>query len=120
MNPGRLKSQPLQTEPYVIPDDREVRQQVAHPFGGSTLNVPLIHRYNTRARKIKGHNLIAKPMAKIQSHRPPPISGPAYIIHRRGEDWDHTNNKTGEVTIHKGKMNVVIFPEAVNPKSTVT
>ena len=66
---------------------------------------------------MKVHTLMENQVAKIQPHRPPPTSVPAYTIHRTGEDWGHTNNTTVEVKIHPGQMNVVIFPET--GKSTV-
>ena len=69
---------------------------------------------------MKGHNLMAKHVATVQLHRPPPTSVPAYKIHRTGEDWAHTNKTTVEVTIKPGQMNAVILQETVNPKSTGT
>ena len=54
---------------------------------------------------------MANHVAKITPPRQPPNTLPAYMVHRTGENWSHTNKTKGEVTIHPGKMNAIIFPE---------
>ena len=105
MTPGRAKSQPPQIEPYGIPYNTEVRPPLPHPYDGSTYNVPLVHRYNTRSRRLKFHNLMANHVEKFTPPRQPPTLSPAYTVHIIGEDRDHTKKTTGEVTIHPGKTN---------------
>ena len=91
----RSKRQLPQTETHIIPDDTEVRSQLTHPYDGSKCNVPLLHRYNTRSRQLKGQNLMANHMATIPPHRQPPTSLPKYMVHRTGEYLAHTNKNTG-------------------------
>ena len=99
-------------EAHFIPDETEVISPKKHPYDGITFNVPLVHRYNTRARRLKGYNIMSNHVATI----PPPIKmlAPAptnTAVHITGEDWLHTNRTTGEVTIHPGIINAFVFPE---------
>ena len=74
MTPGRAKMQPPYTEPQAIPDDTEVLAPLPHPYDGSKYNIPIVHIYNTRDRKIKVHNLMANHVAKILPLRQPATS----------------------------------------------
>ena len=69
---------------------------------------------------MKGHNLMANHVATVHLHIPPHIPIPTYKINISGEDWAHTNNKTGEVTIQPGQINAVTCPDIGKPKSTGT
>ena len=111
MTPGHAKRKPPYTEPHFIPDDTEVRPQLTHPYNGRTCNVPLLHIYNNRARKMKCHNLMAKHVATIPPPRPPPTSLPTHTVQLTREEWEHTNKTTGEVKIQTGQINVVISLE---------
>ena len=68
----------------------------------------MVHRYNTRARRLKGQNLMPNNVATITTPRQPTTSLLAYTVHRTGEEWAHTNKTTGEVTIYPGEINAVI------------
>ena len=72
MTPGRAKRKPPHMEPHVITDYTEVRPPLPHPYDENTCNVPLVHKYNTRARSLKGKNLTAKHVETIM----PPIQLP--------------------------------------------
>ena len=50
---------------------------------------------------------MANHVATVHLHIPPHIPIPTYKINISGEDWAHTNNKTGEVTIQPGQINAV-------------
>ena len=84
MTPDWLKRKPPQTEPHVIPDDTEARSPVIHPYNGSTFNIPLVHIYNTRARRMKVHNLMVNNVVTVQPHKPPQTSVHEFKIHRTG------------------------------------
>ena len=79
----------------------------------NTYNILLVHRYNTRARRMQGHNLMDNHVEIVRPKNPPHIEVPAYSVHKTGEDWAHTNNTTVDATIHMGHINAVIFPETV-------
>ena len=71
MTPGRAKRQLPQTEPHFIPDDTEAIPQLPHPYDGITCNVPLVHKYNTRSRRLKVHHLMANHVSTIKPPRQP-------------------------------------------------
>ena len=56
------------------------------------------------------HDIMPNHIATFQPLDPPNIAVPTYSIKKTGEDWAHTNKTTGDVTIHPGRMNVVILP----------
>ena len=97
---------------HIIPYDTEVISPKTHPYDESPYSVPLVYRYNTGAKCLKGNNIMSNHMAKI----PPPrkIQNPTptnTTVHVTGEDWVHTNRTTVEFKIHAGLMNTVISPE---------
>ena len=57
---------------------------------------------------MKVHDLMANHIATAQPLNPPNKAVPTYSVQKIGEDWAHTNNTTGDVTIHPGRMNAVI------------
>ena len=111
MTPGRAKRQPPHTEPHIIPDDTEIIPQIPHPYDGSLCNIPLIQKYNISSRRLKVHNLMANLVETFPPPRQPPTSLLAYKVHRKGEDWAHTNKTTGEVKIQTLQTNANIFLE---------
>ena len=112
MTPGHAKSQPPQTELHIIPDDTEVISPKSHTYGGILFNVPLVYGYNTRARHLKGHNLMANHVAKIPPPRQIPNPSPTNTtVNRTGEELVHTKRTTGEVKIQPVLMNAFIFPD---------
>ena len=112
MTPGRAKRQPPQSETHIILDVTEVIQPDTNPYDGSNFKVPLVHRYNARARLLKGHNIIANDMTKILMPIKMPTPTPTITtVLKTGEKRVHTNSTTGEVTIRPGLTNNVICPE---------
>ena len=67
MTPGNTKRLPPQTEPHISPDDTEVLPPDAQPYDGTPFKIPLVHRYNIRARRLKRYNLMANHMTTISS-----------------------------------------------------
>ena len=113
---GHVPHKPTETKPHVIPDDTDARSPLTHPYYGKSGNIPLVHRYNTISRRIQGHDLMANHTATVQPLNPPNIAVPTYSVQKTGEDWSHTNNTTGDVTIQTGRMNTVICPETGKPQ----
>ena len=60
---------------------------------------------------MQGHNLMTNHIATLQPLNPPNIAFPTYSVQKTGEYWAHTNKTIGEVIIHLGQMNAVIWPE---------
>ena len=62
--------------PHVIPDDTDIMPPDNQPYDGNTIKVPLVQIKNTRSRRLKGHNLMAKhvtttvPLRQILTHQP--------------------------------------------------
>ena len=111
MTPGHAKRQPPQTEPHIIPYDTEVLPPYTHQYYFIPFNVPLLHIYNNRAGRLKGHNLMEYHVSKIMLSRQIPTPAPTNTtVHQTGEEWVHTNSTTGNVTIQPGLINSGIWP----------
>ena len=82
-----------------------------YPYDGKSGNIPPVHRYNTRARRMQRHDLMSNLIATGQPLNPSTKAVHTYSVQKLGEEWAHTNNKTGDVTIQPRQMTAVIFPE---------
>ena len=82
MNQGRANRKPAQTRTHVILYDTDARSPLKHPYYGSTCNIPLVHRYNTRARRIKVHNLKDNHMETVHPQIPPDLAFPTYSLQK--------------------------------------
>ena len=99
-------------ERHVIPDETEFIPPDTHPYCGSIFKVPLVQRYNTRVRRLKGDNIMANHMTTIILPRKIPTLVPTNItVHKTGEDWAHINSTTGKFTIQPGLINAFICPD---------
>ena len=108
ITPGYTTRKPTQTRPHIIPDDTEVSAPLTYPYDGKSGNISPLHRYNTRARRMQGHDLMANHIATVQPLNPPNKTIHTYSVQKSGEDWAHTNNTTGDVVIQPGRMNALI------------
>ena len=71
ITPGRKTRKPTQTIPHVIPDETEAFAPLTHPYNGKPDKIPPVHIYNTRARRMQGHDLMANQIATVQPLNPP-------------------------------------------------
>ena len=68
--------------------------------------------YNTRARKLKGQNIMANHVMKITLPQKIPTPASSHVkISQTVEDWEIRDTKTGEVTTQPCKINEVILPD---------
>ena len=111
MTQGRAPRQPDQTRPHVILDDTDARSPLTHPYNGNICNIPPVHIYKTRARRMQDHDLMANHVATVQPLNTPEMAIPAYSINKTGEEWAHTNKTTGDMKIHPVQLNAVICPD---------
>ena len=74
MTPGCASSTPPQMVSQVVPDDTEVIPPDMHPYYGNPIQVPPVQKYNKRARKLNGNNLLANHVTTIA----PPIQIPIH------------------------------------------
>ena len=96
---GRATRKPTQTRPHIILYDTEACAPLTHPYNGKSVKIPSVHRYNTIARIMQGHNLMANHIATVQPLNPPNKAVHTYSVQKPGEYWAHPNNTTGDVTI---------------------
>ena len=120
ITPGCATRKPTQIRPHIIPNDTEARAPLTHPYDGKSGNIPPVNRYNTRARRMQGHNLMSNHIATVQLLNPPNEAVHTYLVQKSGEDWAHTKNTTGYVTIQPGRMNAVTRLDTGNPNNTGT
>ena len=59
---------------------------------------------------------MSKHTATVQPLNPPNKSVHTYSVQKSGEDWAHTKNTTGDVTIQIGRMNAIICPDTEKPQ----
>ena len=57
--PGHATRKKTQTRTHVIPDDTEACAPMTHLYNGNSGKIPPVHRYNTRARIMQCHDLMA-------------------------------------------------------------
>ena len=92
MIPGCAKMRPTQTEPHIIPYDTDVVPPDTELYCGSPFNIPLLHRYNTGVRCLKGHNLMSNYVTTVSTSRQVEIPESTNTTeHHKGEYWSHTD-----------------------------
>ena len=62
------------------------------------------------------HNLMSDHIATFQPLNPSNKAVHTYSVQKAGEDWAHTNNTTGDMTIQPGSMNALICPYTIKPQ----
>ena len=113
--PGHTPRRPPQRVPHLIPDETGPMAPTAHQKSAETPKVTKQHRYNTRAMRLQGQDLMANHVATINT---PPYTPrkPAPLMRPAGEDWEFTDQVTGKLTLQPGRANAVICPETGKAK----
>ena len=84
ITPGRATRKPTQTRPHIIPDNTESHAPLTHPYDGKAGRIPPLHRYNTIARRMQCHDLIANHIAAVQPLNPPNKAVHTYSVQKSG------------------------------------
>ena len=112
MTPVYASRQPIQTVPHLVTDDADIIPPYMHPYDISNIKVPLVQKYNTRAIRLKGHNIMANHVTTIALTRKMSNNAPTTTtVLQTGDNLSLTNNDKVKVTIQTGQMNYFIFPE---------
>ena len=65
ITPCHAVGQPPQKAPCVIPDDTKPIPPSKNQYDGNPIHIPPVHRYNTRARRLKVHDIMENHITTI-------------------------------------------------------